>query len=272
MSILKLHRITKIYDPGTPGEVKALDDIDLEVKEGEVVLVMGPSGSGKTTLLTIGGGILKPTSGTVLIEEVNVTSFSERELPKIRSERVGFIFQSFNLLEALTALENVEIVLNISGVRGSQATKKAKELLESLGLGERLNFPPRKLSGGERQRISIARALANEPKLLLADEPTANLDSSRGHEVMELLRSIAKKRGKAILIASHDERLREFADRVLWLEDGKFKKLTRMAHDPTCGMRVEKLPKTPQVVFEGKTYYFCSEGCKKEFMVEHKVR
>lgn len=199
----------------------AVENIDLEIEKGEVVLIMGPSGSGKTTLLSMAGGLLKPTEGEVLVNNIKITRLDEEKLPEIRLANIGFVFQSFNLLSALTALENVQIAIELAGVKTEKARKKAEDILKLLGLEKRTHFLPEKLSGGEKQRVSIARALANEPGLILADEPTANLDSKNGHEVMQLLHNIAKKEQRTVVIVSHDQRIKDIADRVLWLEDGK---------------------------------------------------
>lgn len=223
MKILDLHNLTKIYGEGET-KVVAVSNIDLEVQEKEVVLIMGPSGSGKTTLLSLSGGILKPTMGKVIINKQEITNLSEEILPEIRLKNIGFVFQSFNLLSALSALENVQLVLELTGIKSSVAQEKAEEILKTLGLEKRLYFTPEKLSGGEKQRVSIARALVNYPKLILADEPTANLDSKNGHEVAQLLKRLAKKEGCAVVIVSHDQRIADIADRILWLEDGKFTK------------------------------------------------
>ena len=221
--LLAVEELTRVFGAGRT-EVVAVDGVSLTVDAGEVLLVMGPSGSGKTTLLTLIGGLLRPTSGRVLIAGTDVTALRPRELPRLRRESVGFVFQTFNLLEALTARENVEVALNIAGVQGRAAHDRATRLLSDAGLQERLDFPARELSGGEKQRVSIARALANDPALLLADEPTANLDSERGGEVMALLRSLATRDGRAAVVVSHDERLQAIADRILWLEDGRVRR------------------------------------------------
>jgi putative ABC transport system ATP-binding protein len=218
---LEVRGLTKVFGSGR-AEVRALDNISFTAGRGEIVLIMGPSGSGKTTLLTAVGGLLRPTSGTVRVSDLELTSLKESQLTNFRRHHLGFVFQSFNLLEALTAQENVELALNFAGVRGHKARERAGALLTSLGMGERLRGKPRTLSGGERQRVSIARALANDPQLLLADEPTANLDSAHGHEVVVLLRDIAKEQGRTVVIVSHDHRIRTVADRVLWLQDGRF--------------------------------------------------
>jgi putative ABC transport system ATP-binding protein len=220
MSLIDLNNVTKIYGKGKTA-VTALKKISLSVNEKEIVIIMGPSGSGKTTLLLVMGGLLKPTMGTVRINSIDITSLSEKQLPKIRKKYFGFVFQSPNLLSSLTAIENVEIALNLAGVNGEKARTRAKTLLEKLGLAERLNHLPSELSGGEQQRVSIARALANNPKIILADEPTANLDSKTGREVTEFLCRIACEEGKGVVIVTHDERIKYIADRILYLEDGK---------------------------------------------------
>jgi putative ABC transport system ATP-binding protein len=219
---LKMEDVTKIYGSGERA-VRALEDVSLEARVGEVVLVMGPSGSGKTTLLTIAGALLRPTRGTVWLCGTNVTQMNETRLAFIRRQKVGFIYQSFNLLEALTAIENVSLVATAAALNGATPHDVAREFLETLGLGARLNSLPKQLSDGEKQRVAIARALAKNPDLMLADEPTANLDAKRGHEVMELLRQKALETGKAVVIVSHDHRIRDVADRVVWLEDGRLR-------------------------------------------------
>ncbi len=218
--ILQLDGVSKIYRSGE-FEVKALDDVSFHVRGGEIVAVMGPSGSGKTTLLTIAGALLRPSVGRVHVCGIDVSEMSEGQLASIRRTKVGFIYQSFNLLEALSALENVIIVSQNHGHDKQTADVRARDLLEMFGLGHRMHALPKKLSDGEKQRVAIVRALAKDPELLLADEPTANLDSKRGHEVMELLRQKAIELHKAVVVVSHDNRIRQFADRVVWLEDGR---------------------------------------------------
>lgn len=219
--VLDVRSLTKVFGAGRAA-VSAVDGIDLSVRRGELVLVMGPSGSGKTTLLTLIGGLLRPTSGSVIVEGVDITRLKEARLTKFRRHYLGFIFQNFNLLESLNARENVEVALNFAGVGGRKARKRATALLTDLGMADRLRAKPKTLSGGERQRVSIARALANDPELILADEPTANLDSRHGHEVVELLHDIARTQQRTIIIVSHDHRIRDVADRILWLQDGRF--------------------------------------------------
>ena len=221
-AILIMEGITKVFGSGERA-VTALDDVSLQVHAGEIVLVMGPSGSGKTTLLTIAGALLKPTRGRVRIWDTDITEMDEAHLASIRREKVGFIYQSFNLLEALTALENVSLVTTQKALNGATPQERAKEMLDTLGLGNRLNSLPKHLSDGEKQRVAIARALAKNPALMLVDEPTANLDAKRGHEVAELLRQKALEMDKAVVIVSHDHRIRDVADRVFWLEDGRLR-------------------------------------------------
>ena len=260
---LHVDRMMKRFGSGD-AEVVAVRDVSLDVEPGEVVLIMGPSGSGKTTLLLMVGGLLKPTEGTIALDSLELSALSESKLPDVRLRHFGFIFQDFNLLSALNVRDNVSLAAELTGVGRKAAREKATSLLTELGLGHRLRFSPEKLSGGEKQRVAIARALVNDPKLILADEPTANLDSRHGHEVVALLRDIAKKQGRTVVIVSHDHRIREIADRVLWLEDGRFKDMSRLATDPICGMKVEE-DGAPTTVFQGVTYYFCAPGCKWEF-------
>lgn len=219
--VLELHEVTKIYGSGEFA-IAALKEASFKVLGGEIVAVMGPSGSGKTTLLTIAGALLRPTTGNVSICGTEVTRLNEARLAAIRRELIGFVYQSFNLLEALTALENVRIVLQAGRNHSrAHAAERAREILEMFGLSHRINSLPKKMSDGEKQRVAIARALAKDPELILADEPTANLDAKRGHEVMQLLQQKALELHKAVVVVSHDNRIREFAHRIVWLEDGR---------------------------------------------------
>jgi putative ABC transport system ATP-binding protein len=261
---LQILHVTKRYGSGAT-EVTAVRDVSLSVKPGEIVLIMGPSGSGKTTLLSMLGALLKPTEGTIQLNGTMISALAESHLPEIRLKQFGFIFQDFNLLSALTVLENVAIVAELAGIKSGAARRKAATLLTELGLKERLNFLPEKLSGGEKQRVAIARALVNDPNLILADEPTANLDSKIGHEIMRLLRGMAKEQGRSVIIVSHDQRIKDIADRVLWLEDGEFKETVTMAVDPVCGMSVER-EKAFSMEWESQLYFFCARGCRDEFM------
>lgn len=258
-----MEAVTKVYGVGEAA-VTALDSVDFQAQAGEVAVIMGPSGAGKTTFLTIAGTLLRPTSGTVEIAGTKITQLQEKDLPAVRRKNVGFIFQSFNLLESLTALENVRLVMDEEDNNARRANARARELLNMLGLSHRLRSLPKNLSGGEKQRVAIARALANNPDLILADEPTGNLDYKRGQEVMELLRQIAVELEKAVVIVSHDHRVREVAHRALWLQDGRFRAAVVTARDPVCGQLVE-VETAPSASFKGASYHFCAEQCHRLF-------
>jgi putative ABC transport system ATP-binding protein len=262
--VLQVTGLTKTFGQGELA-VTGVADVDLDVHAGEVVLIMGPSGSGKTTLLLMLGAMLRPTAGAIQVAGLDLARAPERRLPGLRAHRFGFIFQDFNLLSALNAAENVELACNLAGVTGHAAHQRARALLERVGLGHRLGFRPEQLSGGEMQRVAIARALANDPPVILADEPTANLDSAIGHQVARLLRQLATEDGRAVVIVSHDTRLQEIADRVLWLEDGSFRELATMATDPVCGMTVARHD-TPHLQRDGVVWWFCSSACRDEFL------
>ena len=219
MSILKLTKVTKEYGLAERA-VRALDAVDFEIGECELVGVLGPSGSGKTTLLTIAGALQRPTSGTVEVAGREIQDLSERELAKLRRNTIGFIFQSYNLLAALTALENVQYMLELKGFRGGHAKRRAMEILEMLGMGHRAGELPKRLSGGEQQRVAVARAFASGGDFVLADEPTANLDQARATELAGLLRALCRDLAVPVLMVTHDLRASQFADRLLWLEDG----------------------------------------------------
>ncbi len=263
--ILNVENVTRRFGSGAT-EVVAVKDISFTVAPGEIALIMGPSGSGKTTLLSLVGGLLKPSAGRIQIGPDEISAMDERRLPEVRLRRIGFIFQDFNLLSALSCLDNVTLVTQLTGRSRLQGRQQARQLLEQLGLGHRLNFLPEKLSGGEKQRVAIARALVNQPALILADEPTANLDSQHGHETMRLLRRIAKEDNRSVVIVSHDQRIKDIADRVLWLEDGQFKNVVEMALDPVCGMSVDRESAPAHTAYDGRVFYFCAEGCRDEFL------
>lgn len=268
-STLDLQGVSKVYGSGET-QVMAVDNVTMQVAKGDVVLIMGPSGSGKTTLLSIAGALLRPTSGSVKIAGQEVTAMSESRLPRLRLETIGFIFQSFNLLSALNSLENVQVVLDFAGVPTRKSRKVAGDLLGNLGLGQRLRHYPSQLSGGEKQRVAIARALANDPGLIFADEPTANLDSKTGHVVVELLHKISKEQGKSVVIVSHDMRIMDIADRVLQLEDGRLREgAAFLAKDPVCGMVVPQEKAVATYEHGGTMYFFCSRTCKETFVNAH---
>jgi putative ABC transport system ATP-binding protein len=220
---IQVRNLTKTYDTGAAA-ARALDGVDLDVRGGEVVMLMGPSGSGKTTLISIMGCILRATSGSVRLNGLEITHLREKQLPRVRLEHIGFVFQGFNLFPALTAAENVEVALDLKGAGRREKKQKAHALLERVGLGDKLHAFPADLSGGQKQRIAIARALAGEPEIILADEPTAALDSGTGRVVMELLHSLAKSKGRSIVVVTHDNRLLEYGDRVVRIEDGRILK------------------------------------------------
>jgi putative ABC transport system ATP-binding protein len=217
---IEVRDLSKTYAEGSAAS-RALDGINLDVDSGEVTLLMGPSGSGKTTLISIMGCILRPTTGTVRIAGRDVTHLRERELPAIRLGHIGFVFQGFNLFPTLTAIENVELALDLKNIRGKEGTRRARSLLEEVGLAEKCNSFPADLSGGQKQRVAIARALAGEPEIILADEPTAALDKSSGQTVMNMLRRLALERGRAVVIVTHDNRVLDYADRIVRIEDGR---------------------------------------------------
>jgi putative ABC transport system ATP-binding protein len=265
--LVRVRELSKVFGEGQT-RVEAVSDVDFELARGEIVLVMGPSGSGKTTLLSMLGGLLRPSAGEIWVDGIDIAALPERELPPFRAKRFGFIFQDFNLLSALSTEENVEVVLNLGGRHGPAAGERADTLLRSLGLESRLDFAVDQLSGGEKQRVAVARAVANQPALILADEPTANLDSARGAETMRLLRRLAKDKATTVLIVSHDDRLREIADRVLWLQDGRLKELGTLAPDPVCGMLVVP-ERAVRLEYAGKTLFFCATGCREQYEREH---
>ena len=216
MSILQARGVEKHFQEGRE-TITVLKGIDFSIERGEIVSLEGPSGSGKTTFLSILGCILTPTSGEVVIEGTTVTG---KGLAAIRKRSLGFVFQQFNLFPSLTAIENVEYALNVKGVKGSDARIEAQRVIEAVGLGDRQNFLPREMSGGQKQRVAIARALAGSAPILLADEPTANLDSTVGSHVLEMFRALAKQENRALVIVTHDPKVRTIADRVVQIQDG----------------------------------------------------
>src|ERR1041385_1259197 len=216
---IAVRQLIKTYPEGET-KVTALRGVDLDVHAGEIVMLMGPSGSGKTTLLSIMGAILTATSGSVQVSGREVVGLNQKQLPAIRLENIGFVFQGFNLFPTLTAGENVELMLDLKGVRGATAKNRSQELLEQVGLGEKYKSFPNDLSGGQKQRVAIARALAGDPQIILADEPTAALDSHTGRTVMQMMKDLAHKRDRAVVIVTHDPRVAEFADRTVHIEDG----------------------------------------------------
>ena len=218
-SAIAVRQLIKKYDEGTSGTL-ALRGVDVDVHPGELLMLMGPSGSGKTTLLSIMGCILTATSGSVRVAGREVVGLSEKQLPALRLEHIGFVFQGFNLFPTLTAGENVELMLDLKGASSAKARHRAQELLEQVGLSEKYGAFPADLSGGQKQRVAIARALAGDPGIILADEPTAALDSHTGRTVMEMMSELAHNRGRAVVIVTHDSRVVNYADRIVRIEDG----------------------------------------------------
>jgi len=219
--VIKSKGITKVYQMGEV-QVHALRGVDISIKEGEVVSIMGPSGSGKSTLMNIIGCLDRPTSGEYYLDGQLVSNMSDDELAIVRNKKVGFVFQNFNLLSRSTALINVELPLRYSGVK-NERKEKAIQALESVGLGDRVNHKPTELSGGQQQRVALARAIINNPSIIMADEPTGNLDSKSGKEIMELLLNMNKKSGTTLIIVTHDPKIAKQTQRVIELYDGKVK-------------------------------------------------
>jgi putative ABC transport system ATP-binding protein len=220
-SVVDLDSVTKEYG-ATGSLVKALEDVTLEIRNRELAVILGPSGAGKTTLLNLVAGLEKPTEGQVKVLGVDLKISSEDSLAKFRSSSVGFIFQSYNLVSTLTARENVELMLELAGSSDFEKNeKRSVELISSVGLSNRANHLPSQLSGGEQQRVAIARSLANDPPLVLADEPTGNLDSATGLAIVQLLGDLKNKQGKTVIITTHDERIVDMADAIYRLDGGK---------------------------------------------------
>ena len=218
--VLEANGVVKVFEEGSQ-RVEVLRGVSITVAPGEVVALEGPSGSGKTTLLSIMGCILTPTSGEITIAGERVDAARPDQLRDVRRRSIGFVFQQYNLFPALTALENVEYALNVKGRKGRSAHEEATSALTRVGLGDRLHFLPRDLSGGQKQRVAIARALAGAPPVILADEPTANLDTVVGTQVLELFRDLAKSESRGLVIVTHDPKVRAVADRVVGIRDGR---------------------------------------------------
>ena len=226
MAVLEFQQVSKTFDLGER-KLVALHPTDLTLQRGDVALIMGPSGAGKSTLLSLAGTLLRPTSGKIFVSGTEISALKESELPRVRLEKIGFIFQQFNLLQALNARQNVAFVMSLRGVHGEHAQQRALELLRIVGMEARADHLPKRLSGGEQQRVAIARALANNPDLILADEPTANLDGAHARNVMQTLSTVSREFGATVLAVSHDDRITSMASRVLWLEDGRIRDIER---------------------------------------------
>ena len=219
--LIETRAVTRVYQMGS-NEVKALDDVSIGVAEGEFVAIQGTSGSGKSTLLNLLGGLDSPTSGEILFDSQSLAPLTKKQMARYRRHSVGMIFQNFNLIPTMTAGENVRLALAFGGLRGLPRRQRAETLLERVGLSDRAEHRPGELSGGEQQRVAIARALANRPRVLLADEPTGNLDSTRAHELLALLREMVERDKLTVLLVTHDRELAQsFADRIIVMKDGR---------------------------------------------------
>jgi len=220
MNVIEIKNLTKIYN-SSEVQVKAVNGISIDFKEGEFTAVVGPSGSGKTTFLNMLGGLDRPTSGEVIIGGVNIWNLSSHKLIDFRKNNIGFVFQSYNLIPVLTAGENVEFIMQLQGKPKKERDIRTKELLEAVGIGDRIKARPSKLSGGQQQRVAVARALASKPEFILADEPTANLDSTSTTSLLELMSQMNKKYNTTFIFATHDQRVMDKARRIVTIEDGK---------------------------------------------------
>ncbi len=222
--IVRTKDLSRVYTMGGT-EVRALDDVALDIRRGEYVSIMGPSGSGKSTLFNMIGGLDKPTRGTVFIDEVDMAQLTASELAFLRCRKIGYIFQTFNLIPVMTALENVTLPMVFAGLTTDDALDKGAGLLETVGLGDRRDHKPTELSGGQQQRVAVARALANDPAIILADEPTGNLDLRTGKEIIDLLRRMNEEKKVTIISATHDLKMIDVSDRVVWIRDGKIERI-----------------------------------------------
>lgn len=222
--VVETIHLKKYYHLGS-SIIRAIDDATLSILRGEYLSIMGPSGSGKTTLFNLIGGLDKPTSGRVFIDNIDISKLDAYELAWLRCRKIGYIFQTFNLIPVFTAIENVMLPMIFAGQIKSERIKKAKALLEKVGLGDRLYHKPIELSGGQQQRVAIARALANDPSIVLADEPTGNLDLNTGLEIIKLLRALNRERNVTVFCATHDYKIIEVSDRIVWLRNGKIERI-----------------------------------------------
>jgi putative ABC transport system ATP-binding protein len=225
-TVIELRNLLRYYQMGDE-TVKALDGVDLNIGRGEYVSIVGPSGSGKTTLFNLIGGLDKPTDGNVFIDGVDISQLDAYELAWLRCRKIGYIFQSFNLIQVLTAVENVTLPTVFAGTPTNEGTRKAEKLLEMVGLKDRIHHRPGELSAGQQQRVAIARALANDPAIILADEPTGNLDLNTGMEIIDLLHGLNKSQGLTLIAATHDLKMIKASDRIVWMRDGQVEKIER---------------------------------------------
>ncbi|NOZ33344.1 MAG: ATP-binding cassette domain-containing protein [Alphaproteobacteria bacterium] len=269
--ILSATNLSKTFGSGDSA-VHAVTDVSLQVQPGELILIKGPSGSGKTTLLSILGGLMRADTGVVSLAGQELTALGEGALAELRARKIGFVFQAYNLLGALNVEENILFPARLIPGHYAKARQQAAPLIERLGLTHRRKARPHQLSGGEKQRVAVARALINDPPLILADEPTGNLDSERGSEVAMLLHDIARKDNRAVVIVTHDQRIEDIADRILWLEDGRIRDRKQEPHewtrDPVCGMRVDRWVARNVADYEDVAYAFCSADCHERFVAD----
>ena len=223
-NVVRVTGVTKVFKLGKI-DVEALKGIDLEIAKGNYISIMGPSGSGKSTLFNMIGGLDKPSSGKVFIDEVDIAQLDAYELAWLRCRKIGYIFQTFNIIQVMTALENVTLPMVFAGMNNDTAVEKGMQLLDLVGLGDRFNHKPFELSGGQQQRVAVARALANDPAIILADEPTGNLDLTTGEEIIALLKRLSQERGVTVISATHDFKMLNVSDQVVWIRDGRVDKI-----------------------------------------------
>jgi len=241
---LRAEQLVKTYGSGD-SQVNAVDNVSVDLYQGELVALVGPSGSGKTTLLAMLAGLLRPTSGAIMIEDQDLTTMRERDRAAFRKLHIGFAFQANNLVPYLTALENVELMLRLSGQRTPAGRERARELLVRLGLEERIHGLPRQLSGGQQQRVAIARSLISQPTLVLADEPTASLDSERAFQVVQTFAQLVHEQNRAGILVTHDLRLVEYVDRVIQMLDGRIERILEAQEDLSCLANPERCGRIP---------------------------
>ncbi|QUH25948.1 ABC transporter ATP-binding protein [Serpentinicella alkaliphila] len=223
-NIIQLNNVKKIYRMGDE-KIYALKNVDLSIKQGEFICLLGTSGSGKSTLLNLMAGLEKPTKGEIIIKNKSIEKMNEKQLAKFRQENIGFVFQSYNLLPMLTAIENVSLPLIFRGVSKKNRIKAAAKMLQSVGLGDRLNHKPSEMSGGQQQRVSIARAFISKPSIVFADEPTGNLDTKTTLDIMELITNFARQSNQTLIIVTHDIEISHYADKVVYIKDGEIERI-----------------------------------------------
>ena len=221
MSVIEIKNLDKIYNENTDIPVHAVNNVNINIEQGEFTAIVGPSGCGKTTLLNLIGGLDSPSKGSIIINGKDISEFSESKLTDFRMDNIGFVFQAYNLIPVLTARENVEFIMHLQGKSKQERSERALSLLEAVGIGDRADVRPSKLSGGQQQRVAVARALASKPKFILADEPTANLDSKSTETLLEIMEQLNKEEGITFIFSTHDQRVMNKAHRLIKLEDGK---------------------------------------------------